>query len=110
MAHLYRPGHPAVLRAIKFTVEEAEKQNIPVSVCGQTAEDINMIPVLLGLGVNELSMSPASMPLVKSLIRKLAMHECVELVEKALQCDHSHEVIALTQAIIRQRAPELLEI
>ena len=110
VAHLYRPGHPAVLRAIKFTVEEAEKQNIPVSVCGQTAEDINMIPVLLGLGVNELSMSPASMPLVKSLIRKLAMHECVELVEKALQCDHSHEVIALTQAIIRQRAPELLEI
>ncbi|MBR2434873.1 MAG: phosphoenolpyruvate--protein phosphotransferase, partial [Lentisphaeria bacterium] len=58
VAHLYRPGHPAILRLIRFTVEEALKQNIPVAVCGQIAEDTLMIPFLVGLGVNELSMSP----------------------------------------------------
>ena len=101
VGHLYRPGHPAVLRLIKYTVEEAVKQNIPVSVCGQTAEDILMVPLLVGLGVNELSMSPASMPMVKSLIRKLSMHDCVEIMEKALQCDHSQQVLALTQEQLR---------
>jgi phosphotransferase system enzyme I (PtsI) len=110
VAHLYRPAHPSVLRLIKYTVEEAEKQNIPVSVCGQTAEDMAMIPILIGLGVNELSMSPAAMPVVKSLVRRLSMHECAELVDKALACDNSEEVMQYSQEIIRARAPELMEI
>ena len=107
VAHLYRPGHPAVLRLIKYTVEEAVKQNIPVSVCGQTAEDLTMIPFLIGLGVNELSMSPGAMPLVKKLIRTLSMAECVELVGAALECDNSVEVIELSQKLIRKLVPEL---
>ena len=109
VAHLYRPGHPAILRLIRYTVEEAVKQNIPVSVCGQTAEDLTMIPFLVGLGVNELSMSPAAMPLVKKLIRTLSMAECVELVKTALQTD-SMNVIELSEKMIRRLLPELIEI
>lgn len=107
VAHLYRPGHPAVLRLIKYTVEEAVKQNIPVSVCGQTAEDLTMIPFLVGLGVNELSMSPGAMPLVKKLIRTLSMAECVELVSSAFECDNSVEVVEMSQKLIRKLVPEL---
>ena len=110
VGHLYRPGHPAVLRLIKYTVTEAVKQNIPVSVCGQIAEDMAMIPFLLGLGVNELSMSPGAMPLVKKLIRSCSMHECAELAERAMLCNDSMEVMELSRAMIRLRAPELADI
>lgn len=110
VSHLYRPGHPAVLRLIKHTVEEAVKQNIPVSVCGQTAEDISMIPLLIGLGVNELSMSPGSMPVIKRLVRKLSMHECAELVDKVLCSENSTEAIEMSRAVIRREAPELADL
>lgn len=109
VAHLYRPGHPAILRLIRFTVEEALKQNIPVAVCGQIAEDTLMIPFLVGLGVNELSMSPVAMPLIKKLIRSLSMHECGELAAKAMQCDNSGDVMELSRDMIRRCAPELLD-
>jgi phosphotransferase system enzyme I (PtsI) len=110
VAHLYQPGHPAILRLIRFTVEEALKQNIPVAVCGQIAEDIAMIPFLVGLGVNELSMSPGAMPLVKKLIRSLSMHECGELAEKAMHCDNSADVMQLSRQMIARCAPELLDL
>ncbi len=110
VAHLYQPGHPAILRLIRFTVEEALKQNIPVAVCGQIAEDLSMIPFLVGLGVNELSMSPGSMPLVKKLIRSLSMHECGELAEKAMLCNNSTDVMQLSRQMIARCAPELLDL
>jgi phosphotransferase system enzyme I (PtsI) len=110
VGHLYQPGHPSVLRLIKYTVSEAVKQNIPVSVCGQIAEDTAMVPFLLGLGVNELSMSPGAMPLVKKLIRSLSMHECGELSEKAMQCSNSTDVMLLSRQMIARCAPELLDL
>ena len=94
---------------IRFTVEEALKQNIPVAVCGQIAEDTLMIPFLVGLGVNELSMSPVAMPLIKKLIRSLSMHECGELAAKAMQCDNSGDVMELSRDMIRRCAPEVLD-
>jgi len=69
-----------------------------------------MIPILIGLGVNELSMSPGSMPLAKKLVRQLSMNECAELVEKALLCDTSADVLRLSQELLRLRAPELTDI
>ncbi len=110
VAHLYQPGHPAILRLIRFTVEEALKQNIPVAVCGQIAEDFSMVPFLVGLGVNELSMSPGAMPLVKKLIRSLSMHECGELSEKAMQCSNSTDVMLLSRQMIARCAPELQDL
>lgn len=110
VGHLYRPGHPAVIALIKNAVDAAERENIPVSVCGQTAEDLLMTPLLVGLGVNELSMSTGSMPVVRRLIRQISMNECRQLVEKALQCDSSAEVLALSRKMIMQYAPELSEI
>ena len=95
---------------IRITVENAMHHNIPVTVCGQTAEDISMTPLLLGLGVNELSMPTATMPLLRRTIRQLAMTECIELAEQALKCKSAAEVMELSRRMIRRRVPELADI
>ncbi len=107
--HLYRPGHPAVLRSIRETVNAAKHHNIPVTVCGQTAEDIVMTPLLVGLGVNELSMPSGTIPIVRRTLRQLYMNECVELVEQALQCCSSADVLELSRRMIRRCVPELAD-
>ncbi len=110
VGHLYRPGHPAVLRLIKESVNAAKEENIPVTICGQTAEDMFMTPLLIGLGVNELSMPVGAMPLLRRTIRQLSMRECVELVAKALDCESSAEVMTLSGEMVRRCVPELADI
>jgi len=71
VATLYNPLHPAVLRLLQFAVEAALRAHIPVSVCGEIAGDPRYIPLLLGLGVRELSMAPPKLPRVKRRVRHL---------------------------------------
>ncbi|MCC7049360.1 MAG: phosphoenolpyruvate--protein phosphotransferase [Alphaproteobacteria bacterium] len=69
VAHLYNPLHPAVLRLIQFTVEAALRARIPVSVCGEMASDPRFLPLLLGLGIRDLSMAPVHLLRVKQRLR-----------------------------------------
>ncbi|NBX73446.1 MAG: phosphoenolpyruvate--protein phosphotransferase [Alphaproteobacteria bacterium] len=71
VASLYNPIHPAVLRLIQFTVAAALRARIPVSLCGEMAGDPDFAPLLIGLGLRELSMSPARLPEVKRTIRDM---------------------------------------
>ena len=71
VAHLYNPLHPGVLRLIQFTVSAALRARIPLSICGEIAGDPRFSPLLVGLGVRELSMSAASLPRVKARVRAL---------------------------------------
>jgi phosphotransferase system enzyme I (PtsI) len=71
LASLYRTDHPAVLRAIGMVCEAAKHANIRVAVCGEAAARPEMIPVLIGLGVNELSMSPSSVLRAKKIVSEL---------------------------------------
>jgi phosphotransferase system enzyme I (PtsI) len=71
VAHLYNPLHPAVLRLIQFATEAALRARIPVSVCGEIAGDPRYTPLLLGLGIRELSMASTALPRVKQRIRDL---------------------------------------
>jgi phosphoenolpyruvate-protein phosphotransferase (PTS system enzyme I) len=73
VANLYEPLHPAVLRLIRNTVESAHKEKIPVSMCGEMAGDPMLTPILLGMGLDELSMSSATIPEIKKIIRSLKM-------------------------------------
>ena len=75
VAHLYDPLHPAVLRLIQFSTEAALRARIPVSVCGEIAGDPRYAALLLGFGIRELSMSPASLLMVKRRIRSLDLVE-----------------------------------
>lgn len=109
VAYLYRPSHPAILHLIRNTVEAAKEYNLYVSVCGQMAESVMLTPLLLGLGVNELSMPVASVPVQRRMVRSLELADCEILVTKALQCSNANEVMDLTREMIGRCAPEMLD-
>jgi phosphotransferase system enzyme I (PtsI) len=75
VSHLYRPLHPAIIRMIKTVVDVGHQKGIKVYMCGEMAGDPIYLPVLLGLGLDELSMNPQSIPMVKNAIRKLSLKE-----------------------------------
>jgi len=107
IAHLYDPTHPAVLRLIKLTVEAAHRHGIWVGVCGEMASDPAMVPLLLGLGVDELSTTPPLVPPIKYIIRRLKLAECTELADFALNCESSAEILTRSQALVSRAAPDL---
>jgi phosphoenolpyruvate-protein phosphotransferase (PTS system enzyme I) len=109
IAHLYEPTHPAIVRLLHATVEAARRHRIRVSVCGEMAGDPVLAPLLLGLGVDELSAAPPLVPPVKYLIRRLKLTQAQELVEFALQCESAAEILARCQELTRQIAPDLLQ-
>jgi multiphosphoryl transfer protein len=86
---------PAVLQLIAGTVRAAHARGRWVGVCGGTAGDPQAIPILLGLGVNELSVSVPAIPLVKAQVRALSLETCRELAERALAMESAHEVRTL---------------
>jgi phosphotransferase system enzyme I (PtsI) len=109
IAHLYEPTHPAILRLIKATVEAARRNNIWVGVCGEMAGEPVLTALLLGLGVNELSVAPPLVPQVKFMVRRLKATETVALAEFALGCESGSEILARCQDLARQSAPSLFE-
>ena len=84
VAHLYAPEHPAVLRLIAMTAQAAAERHIPCGMCGEAAGDPKLAPAFVGMGVNELSMSPRRIPAVRKLLSELTMDECRQAAEKLL--------------------------
>jgi phosphotransferase system enzyme I (PtsI) len=103
IAHLYEPTHPAVVRMLKRIVDDAHAARIPVAVCGEMAGDPMFAPLLLGLGVDELSMTPALLPTVKYLVRLMTMADARKLAETALTQTSAAEIYALCNAFYRAR-------
>jgi len=94
IAHLYEPTHPAILRMLKHIVDQAHQASLKVSVCGEMAGDPVFAALLLGLGVDELSMSPTLLPAVKYVVRAMKLSEAKQLVEEALALDNPKEIYA----------------
>src|SRR5438309_5230036 len=94
IAYLYEPTHPAVLRLLKMIADAAHASDIWVGVCGEMAGDIALIPLLLGLGVDELSASATLVPRVKRAVQSLAIPECQQLVDEALKLETPSEILA----------------
>lgn len=103
IAHLYEPTHPAVVRMLKHVVEEAHKRGLPVSVCGEMAGDPVFAPLLLGLGVDALSMAPLWLPSVKYVVRAMTMADARALAAEALVLDSPKEIYARCDAFYRAR-------
>ena len=109
VSHLYEPTHPAILRLIKMTVDAAHAHGVWVGVCGEVAGDPVLAPLLLGLGIDELSAAPSAIDSVKYIIRRVKNEEARQLAEFALQCESPSEILARCQAFAYQTAPSLFE-
>jgi phosphotransferase system enzyme I (PtsI) len=103
IAHLYEPTHPAILRTLRSVVDEAHRRGLPVSVCGEMAGDPVFAPLLLGLGVDILSMSPGWVPQVKYLVRAMKMVDARALAAEALRMSSPREIYARCDAFYRSR-------
>lgn len=108
IAHLYEPTHPAILRLIEMTVNAAHANKIWVGVCGEMAGEISLTPLLLGLGVDELSASAGLVPRVKKAVQTLDSKECARLVETIKGLDSATEILARCEELARRHYPELL--
>jgi phosphoenolpyruvate-protein phosphotransferase (PTS system enzyme I) len=108
IAHLYEPTHPAVLRLLKMIADAAHENDIWVGVCGEMAGDVALVPLLLGLGMDELSASATLVPRVKRAVQSLAIPECRELVEVALNLDTASEILACCLELADKRYGDLL--
>jgi phosphotransferase system enzyme I (PtsI) len=108
IAHLYEPTHPAVLRLLKMIADAAHANKIWVGVCGEMARDVALIPLLIGLGMDELSVGSTSVPRVKMAVRSLAVPECEQLVNEALQLQTSSEILARCLEVATKRYGDLL--
>jgi phosphotransferase system enzyme I (PtsP) len=98
IAHLYRPLHPAVLRLIHASARAAEHAGIPVSVCGEMASNPLAVPLLVGLGIGELSGTPRSVPVVKEIVRALDSADVAADARRALEAGTVGEVEAIACA------------
>ncbi len=106
IAHLYDPVHPAVLRVLKLVVDAAHARGIKVSVCGEMAGDPVYVPLLVGLGVDELSMTPPLVPAARFLIRAMTGAEARQLAQEALAQTDSKRTAALVQAFYERHVAE----
>ena len=93
VAYLYEPTHPAILRLLKMVADAAHANHIWVGVCGEMAGDVALVPLLLGLGVDELSASATLVPRVKRAVQSLSIPECRELVEETLKLSTASEIL-----------------
>ena len=107
VAHLYDPLHPAVLQLIELSIRNARKASIPVSLCGEMAMNPLAVPILIGLGITELSGTPASVPMVKEIVHALSMGDAEQDAREALAATSAAQVHAIGAR--RLRGTDLLE-
>lgn len=109
VADLYRPTHPAVIRLIKRTIDAAQDNGIWTGVCGEMAGDIRLTPLLIGLGVEELSVGPQLVPRVGQAIRSLNHGACAAMAAEALNRSRSGEILELSLGLAREHYGDLLD-
>ncbi|MDG1958635.1 MAG: phosphoenolpyruvate--protein phosphotransferase [Candidatus Binatia bacterium] len=110
VAPLYQPLHPAVLGTVSFVVESARAAGVPVSMCGEMAADPMCTLPLLGMGIDELSMEPFFIPVIKKLIRSVSQESAQALAEEVLSLGTSRDIKrAVFDAMREQGLLELLE-
>lgn len=106
MRELYKPTHPSILRLIKLIIHEASHAGIPVTICGEVAADPRFTPLLLGLGVHELSVATRYIPAVKHAIRRTSIVGASQLAEKALSLKTAAEIQELLTEEYKRNVPE----
>jgi phosphoenolpyruvate-protein phosphotransferase (PTS system enzyme I) len=108
IAHLYEPTHPAVLHLLKMVADAAHTHGIWVGVCGEMAGDLALVPLLLGLGMDELSVGASLVPRVKRAVQSLTHTECQQLVTELLELDTSSAILVRCTEMAQKHYADLL--
>jgi phosphotransferase system enzyme I (PtsI) len=108
IAYLYEPTHPAVLRLLKMVADAAHAHDIWVGVCGEMAGDLALVPLLLGLGMDELSVGASLVPRVKRAVQSLSHTECQQLVPELLELDTSLAILERCTEMAQAHYADLL--
>ena len=103
IGNLYQPLHPAVLRLIKHVIDASHDQGKFTGMCGELAGDPVATMILLGLGLDEFSMTASSIPLIKSILRSVTKADCEELAQKALSMDTAEEITAYAKSVLAEK-------
>jgi phosphotransferase system enzyme I (PtsI) len=98
-----------VLRLIKRTIDAANDHGIWTGICGEMAGDIRLTPLLIGLGVEELSVGPQQVPEVGHAIRSLSYAECAAMADEALRHNRSQAILDLSMGLARKRYRDLFD-
>ncbi len=106
LSHLYQPLNPAILRSLKMVVEAAHSAGIEACICGEMAGDPLYLPILLGLGFDELSMSPLSIPRVKNILRRCSITKARTLTESVMAADSAEAVEVILKSGIAEHFSE----
>lgn len=101
VSYLYQPLNPSILRLIKMTIDGAHSQGKWCGMCGEMAGDPTAAPVLLGLGLDEFSMSSSRILPTRKIITSLNKKEMEELAQKALKCQTEQEVTKLVESVLK---------
>lgn len=108
VSQLYKPAHPAVMRLIKQTIDAGRENNIWTGMCGEMAADLLLLPILVGFGIDELSVSTPRLPAVKRAIRALDLAECKALSTRILEMSESRLIVQAAREVAIRAYPELL--
>ncbi len=108
VAHLYAPSHPSVIRLLKMVADAAHANKIWAGVCGEMAGEVLYTPLLLGLGMDELSAGPTLVPRVKNAVQRLSKAECEKLVAQVLELDTPAAIQARCTEMAERYYPELI--
>ncbi len=108
VAGLYRAGDPSILRLIRMVLSAAARHRKPVTVCGQMSSEPRFVPLLLGMGLRSLSVTPQSIPLLKEIIRSLPISEAERIAQHACQLDLARDVEHYLQGELSRLCPDLV--
>lgn len=106
VAHMYQPFHPAVIRMVKQAIDAARSAGIPISMCGEMASEPGALPLLLGLGLDEVSVNPVSAPRVKQIARLVSLEQCRELARESLTIETASGVCDYVLGELARISPE----
>jgi phosphotransferase system enzyme I (PtsI) len=105
IAHLYQHLHPSIVRLLRLTAAAAHRHNVHLSVCGEMAGDLLAVPILVGLGIDEFSVSPNVIPEVKRVIRSVTYDECRALVRRISNLRTTAEIEAEIETFMKAHTP-----
>ena len=100
---LYQPLHPGVIRLIKHVIDASHEQGKFTGMCGELASDPVATMILLGLGLDEFSMTASSIPLIKNILRSVSKAECEEVANKALTMDTAEEITEYAKSVLAEK-------